>query len=208
MVREARLALLVGVALVVPARPAAAQPEQAQPSAAQPTPSSDQADDEDEIVVKGKPPRGSVVGDIPPQTVLHSRDVKATGATSLDELLDAIAPDIGAARSSGSARPLVLLNGHRVSSYRELRDIPIEAVTRVDILPEEVALKYGYPPDQKVVNVVLQNRFKESIAQAAANTASHEGFTGGGGDLTKILLSPNQRTTLNLHAGTDDILRG
>jgi hypothetical protein len=208
MVREARFALLVGAALVAAARPATAQSQQAQSSAAQPTPSSDQGNDEDEIVVKGKPPRGSVVGDIPPETVLHSRDVKATGATNFDELLEAIAPDVGAARSSGAARPLVLLNGHRVSSYRELRDIPIEAVSRVDILPEEVALKYGYPPDQKVVNVVLQNRFKESVAQAAANTASHDGFTGGGGDLTRILLSPNQRTTLNLHAGTDDILRG
>ena len=164
--------------------------------------------DEDEIVVTGKPPRGSAIGDIPPVNVLRSRDVKATGATSFDELLDAIAPQIGAARQSGAARPLVLLNGRRVSSYRELRDIPIEAVSRVDILPEEVALKYGYPPDSKVVNVVLQNHFGETVAQVAGNTAAQEGFSGGSGDLTRILLSPTQRTTLNLHAGSDDILRG
>ena len=167
-----------------------------------------QSEDDDDIVIKGKPPRGSVIGDIPPQRVLKSHDVKATGATTFDELLEAIAPDIGAARGSGSARPLVLLNGHRVSSYRELRDIPIEAVSRVDILPEEVALKYGYPPDQKVVNVVLQNRFAETVAQVAGNTASHDGYTGAGGDLTRVLLSPKQRTTINLHAGADDILRG
>jgi hypothetical protein len=209
MIPEARTLLLFGAALVVPARPAAGQQaQQIPPAGTQATTIQGQAEDEDEIVVKGKPPRGSVIGDIPPQTVLHSRDVRSTGATNFDELLEAIAPTVGAARSSGAARPLVLLNGHRVSSYRELRDIPIEAVSRVDILPEEVALKYGYPPDQKVVNVVLQNRFKESVAQAAANTASHEGFSGGGGDLTRILLSSNQRTTLNLHAGTDDILRG
>ena len=78
----------------------------------------------------------------------------------------------------------------------------------VDILPAEVALKYGYPPDQKVVNVVLQNRFGETVALAAANMAAHDGYAGGGGDLTRILLSPKQRATLNLHAGTDDILRG
>src|ERR1700746_1002768 len=51
--------------------------------------------DEDEVVVVGKPPRGSAIGDIPPLNVLHSRDVRATGATSFDELLDAIAPQIG-----------------------------------------------------------------------------------------------------------------
>ena len=178
------------------------------PPAPAPQAAPDTDTDDEEIIVKGKAPRGSVVGDIPPLNVLKSRDVKATGATSLDELLDAIAPDIGLALGSGSARPLVLLNGRRVSSYRELRDIPIEAISRVDILPEEVALKYGYPPDQKVVNVVLQNRFGETVGQVAANTASHDGFTGGSGDATKILLSPNQRTTLNLHAGTSDILRG
>ena len=187
----------------------AAAPAQAQHGAGPtyaPAQSADQ-DDED-IVVQGKPPRGSVIGDIAPQVVLSSRDVKATGATSFDELLEAIAPEIGVARGSGAARPLVLLNGRRVSSYRELRDIPIEAVTRVDILPEEVALRYGYPADQKVVNVVLQNRFGESVAQVTANTAAHDGYFGGGADFTHILLTPTQRSTLNLHAGTSDILRG
>ena len=157
--------------------------------------------EDEEIVVKGKRPRGSVIGDIQPENVLRSRDVKATGATSFDELLEAIAPVIGVARGSGSGRPLVLLNGRRVSSYRELRDIPIEAISRVDILPEEVALKYGARPDQKVVNVVLQNHFAENVAEAAANTASHEGFAGGNGDFTRVLLNQGQRTNINLHAG-------
>lgn len=82
--------------------------------------------DEDEIVVTGKPPRGAVVGDIPPENVLRSRDVRATGATNFDELLDALAPQISSARDFSGAPPLVLLNGHKVSSYRELRDIPID----------------------------------------------------------------------------------
>ena len=194
----------VGAALV--ATSAAAQPQARPPQAAAAPAAADQ--DEEDIVVTGKPPRGSVVGDIPPVNVLDSHDVKATGASSFDELLEAIAPDIGVARGSGSARPLVLLNGRRVSSYRELRDIPIEAVSRVDILPDEVALKYGYPPDQKVVNVVLQNRFTETVAQVAANTATESGFSGGGADLTRILLTPKRRTTFNLHGGTEDILRG
>ena len=199
---------MLAAAIASAAAPAAVQPAPPSPAAAAPQPFPEQEQDDEDIVVRGKPPRGSVIGDIPPQVVLSSKDVKATGATSFDELLEAIAPDIGAARGSGAARPLVLLNGRRVSSYRELRDIPIEAVTRVDILPEEVALKYGYPPDQKVVNVVLQNRFAEWVGQASGNTASHDGYLGGGADVTRILLTPGQRSTLNLHAGTSDILRG
>jgi len=200
-----RLFLLAASSLAI-VHAAAAQSAPPAPATGVSAPDTDS--DDDDIIIKGKPPRGSVIGDIQPENVLKSRDVKATGATSLDELLDAIAPDIGLALGSGSARPLVLLNGRRVSSYRELRDIPIEAISRVDILPEEVALKYGYPPDQKVVNVVLQNKFGETVGQVAANTASDDGFTGGSGDATRILLSPNRRTTLNAHAGTSDILRG
>ena len=79
---------------------------------------------------------------------MSARDVRSTGATNFDELLESIAPEIGSSRDAG-AQPLVLLNGRRVSSYRELRDIPIEAIQRVDILPEEVALKYGYRADQR-----------------------------------------------------------
>ena len=39
---------------------------------------------------------------------------------------------------------MLLVNGRRISGFRELRDIPTEANERVEILPEEVALKYGY----------------------------------------------------------------
>ncbi|WP_333951731.1 hypothetical protein [Sphingomonas aerolata] len=61
---------------------------------------------------------------------------------------------------------MVLLNGRRISSFSEIRDIPTEAIQRVEILPEEVALKYGYRADQKVVNFVLRRRFRAVTAEA------------------------------------------
>ena len=127
MRRSVSLSLLAGASFTVSISGAHAQPVQASASNSVKAPAPAE-NDEDEVVVTGKAPRGSVVGDIPPENVLRSRDVKATGATSFDELLEAIAPEIGVARASGAARPLILLNGRRVSSYRELRDIPIEAV--------------------------------------------------------------------------------
>ena len=108
-----------------------------------------------------------MVGDIPPENTLDSRDVRATGATNISELLDAIAPQIGSARGRGGEAPVLLLNGQRISGFRELRDIPTEAISRVEILPEEVALKYGYRADQKVVNIVLRKRFRSTAVQVA-----------------------------------------
>ena len=144
---KSRSTLLAGAAVILSAPPVFAQQAQApqqtstttQQPASAPTAQADtsaaQSVDEDygdqeEIVVQGTRARGSVIGDIPPANVLDSRDVRATGATSIDDLLDALAPQIGSAQGRGGERPVILLNGQRISSFRELRDIPTEAIER------------------------------------------------------------------------------
>jgi TonB-dependent Receptor Plug Domain len=162
--------------------------------------------DEEEIVVQGTRPRGSVVGDIPPQNILDSRDIRATGATSISDLLDALAPQIGSTQGRGGEQPVLLLNGQRIASFRELRDIPPEAIERVEILPEEVALKYGYRADQKVVNIVLRQRFRSTTANVSGTVASDGGYAAGSADLTRFMIEKNGRTTLNLHAEGNNLL--
>jgi hypothetical protein len=180
----------------------AAQPS-ASAAAAQPV---DDTGDEEEIVVTGARPRGSVVGDIPPENTLDARDVRATGATNISDLLDALAPQIGSVRGRGGEVPVLLLDGQRISGFRELRDIPTEAIQRVEILPEEVALKYGYRADQKVVNIVLRQRFRSTTAQVAAGAATDGGYTTENADLTRFLVQKRGRTTLNLHASHNNLL--
>ena len=164
------------------------------------TTESDEDTEEEAIVVVGQRARGTVVGDIPPENVLDSRDIRATGATSITELLQAIAPQIGSARGRGAGQPVLLLNGLRISSFRELRDIPPEAIERVDILPEEVALKYGYRADQKVVNLVLRRRFRSTAVRADASAATDGGYVTGLADGTRVQIDRDKRTTINLHA--------
>lgn len=231
-----RSLLLSSAALLIPLSPALAQPQQvaapappsqapAQPAVPARTPAvgtsasprsgsataataqpADELGDEEEIVITGARPRGSVVGDIPPENTLDARDVRATGATNITELLDAIAPQIGSARGRGGERPVLLLNGQRISSFREMRDIPTEAIQRLEILPEEVALKYGYGANQKVVNIVLRQRFRSTTAQVGAGTATDGGYLNGTGDLTRFLVQRNGRTTFNLHAEGNTML--
>jgi hypothetical protein len=223
-----RSLLLASAALLFPASPAFAQ-QQASPTTSSPTTTSatqppqpstgpapstapaadvpdDLGDDEGAIVITGAKPRGSVVGDIPPENTLDARDVRATGATNINELLDAIAPQIGSVQGRGGERPILLLNGQRISSFRELRDIPTEAIERVEILPEEVALKYGYRADQKVVNIVLRQRFRSTTALVGVGGATDGGYVNGNGDLTRLLIQRNGRTTINLHAEGNTML--
>lgn len=192
-------------ALPAPAAPAAQQQPDTSGSSA-PDQAVDDTGEEDPIVVVGSKPRGSVIGDIPPENTLDARDVRATGASNINELLDALAPQIGSAQGRGGGAPVLLLNGQRISSFRELRDIPTEAIQRVEILPEEVALKYGYNADQKVVNIVLRPRFRSTVVQAGAGAATEGGYAKGNGDLTRLMIQRNGRTQFNLHAEGNSML--
>lgn len=159
-----------------------------------------------EIVVTGIR-RGSVIGDIPPENILNSRDVRATGATDINELLEALAPQIGSARGRGGERPITLLNGQRISSFRELRDIPTEAIERVEVLPEEVALKYGYRADQRIVNIVLRERFRSTVVQLEGGAATEGGYGRGELDLDRLTIQQNGRTSLSLDAERNGSLK-
>lgn len=129
----------------------------------------------EEIVVTGQRERGAVLGDIPPEIQLDARDVRALGAGSLSEVLDALAPQTQSGRGRGGGRPVLLLNGRRISGFQEIRNIPPEAIQRIDILPEEVALRYGYRADQRVVNFVLRPRFRAITAEAEYGLATDGG---------------------------------
>ena len=154
----------------------------------------------EEIVVQGQKPRGSVAGDIPPENVLDPRDIRATGATSISELLDSVASQTGSARGRGGGRPIMLLNGQRVSGFREIRDLPPEAIERMEILPEEVALKYGYAADQRVVNIVLRRRFNSTSAEVRGRAATEGGYASGQADATRLILADGTRTSINFRA--------
>lgn len=192
-------AALVGAPAMAQQRPPAAASSSA--PAAQPAP--DEAalapDEEDTITVVGQRPRGSVVGDIPPENTLTSRDIRATGATTISELLDAVAAQTGSARGRGAGGPILLLNGQRISGFRELRDLPPEAIERMEILPEEVALKYGYSADQRVVNIVLRRRFDSTSAEVGGAIATQGGYVAGKADATKLIIADGKRSSLNLH---------
>ena len=207
--------LLTTVAFAVPVASQETAPErapvqaQAQAQPAAPVEAEepiDEYEDEDAIVVTGARLPGSVVGDIPPERTFDARDVRATGATNINELLEALAPEIGSARGRGGGQPVVLLNGQRVSGFRELRDIPTEAIQRVEVLPEELALKYGYRADQRVVNVVTRRRFRSTVAEVEGGGATDGGYSSGEIDLTRLMIDRGGRTLFDVDAEFNGML--
>ena len=115
---------------------------------------------DEEITVSTTRLPGQVVGDIKPELSFGPQELRAIGAGSITDILAQIAPQTQSGRGRGGGRPAVLLNGKRTSGFAEIRNIPPEAIARVEVLPEEVSLKYGFRADQRVINFVLRPRFQ------------------------------------------------
>jgi iron complex outermembrane recepter protein len=158
-----------------------------------------------------KPP-GSVVGDIKPDLVLGPSDIQSYGVSTVTELLNELSPQTRSDRGRGATTPVVLLNGRRISGLNEIQNIPTEAILRVDILPEEVSLKYGYSADQRVVNIVLKRRFHAITGEAVAGETARGGDPTGQGEVDQIDIRRDTRLNLDLKyqasGGLTDAQRG
>jgi iron complex outermembrane receptor protein len=202
---------LVGVLGVVASGAAHAQqtaPAQAPAPAAQAAPAAQHEPDDTEveavtITASGKP-FGAVVGDIKPEETFNMADIRSFGVSSMEDLLSELTPQT---TSGLGGSPVVLLNGRRISGMGEIRDIPTEAIQRVEVLPEEVALKYGYPADQKVVNVVLRQRFRASTVDGQIGGSTQGGQLSQQGAWSQLQLNRQGRTNLSVKIQNSDWLR-
>jgi hypothetical protein len=155
---------------------------------------------EELVVTATGAPRGSVVGDIPPEITLSPREIRAYGVSSVAELLEVLEPQTSSGRGRGGGRPIVLLNGMRTSGFSEVRDLPTEAISRVEILPEEVALKYGYRADQRVVNIVLRQRFKATTVELGATVPTAGGRESLDANVNRLSIQQDSRLQLDAKA--------
>ena len=186
---------LVLTALVWVLAPAA----QAQKAPQAPQPSEDEETTVQAVQVKGQKLPGAVVGDIKPEISYSPADIQSFGVSTVTELLSELSPEIRSDRGRGES-PVVLLNGHRISGFNEISNIPTEAILRVDILPEEVSLKYGYSADQRVVNIVLRRRFRAITGELQGGEATEGGATSGKVEGDLFHLRGDNRLNIDLQA--------
>ncbi|WP_067681509.1 TonB-dependent receptor plug domain-containing protein [Tsuneonella dongtanensis] len=159
---------LAGTASAQDALPSS-QSAQAPESDARPQPG-------DQIVVTAERLPGQVQTDVPPVLELDARDVAAYGASSIADLVAQLAPQVGSGSGRGG-RPVFLVNGQRISNFREMGRYPPEAIRKVEVLPEEVALKFGFPPDARVINFILQPNFASRDVEVEYGQPADGGYS-------------------------------
>lgn len=117
-----------------------------------------------------------------PLEQLTDVEVAGLGVGSATDLLTQLKPRTASSMSTDD--PIVLVNG-RVAGSTELDNLPSEAILRVDILPEKSALRYGFDDTQKVVNLVLRERYRGGNVSLLDRQSTEGGgrssaFTGNG----------------------------
>lgn len=128
-----------------------------------------------DIIVTATRSAASVLSDIPADQILDEQAVASYGASSAADLVAALSVQTRSGRGRGSGPPVVLVDGRRVSGFGEIRNLPPEAIARVEIFPEEVALEYGYAADQRVINFILKDNFFAITTEVEAGGATDGG---------------------------------
>ena len=152
-----------------------------------------------EILVIGSRLVGQVEAAQPPLVTLNEADIATYGASSLTELIAALSPQTESGRGRGGGHPVILMNGQRIGSFREMRDFPPEAIRRMEVLPEEVALRYGYPPNQRVINFILKESFASRTIDGEYNIPTRGGFATSEAKVSLLTIKGPSRLNLNVY---------
>jgi len=115
--------------------------------------------------------RGST--DMVPEREVGPAEIDALGLWSAGELISRLVSIYGE-----SQPPVIIVNGRRVANPRLYYDLPPDAVSRVEILPQGSAAAFGGPPASRTINLVLERRAVSRDGDARIRAPTAGGFTG------------------------------
>jgi hypothetical protein len=138
-------------------------------------------------------PRGETNAGTAPILELTPSDLESYGVDTLSDLVEALRPLTRSSRSDQIA--VVLINGH-LAGIAEFKTLPREAIERVEILPETVALQYGFSENQRVLNFILREHYRALPLRLSDSGATEGGDQTESSDASWVRLEDEVRSTL------------
>lgn len=133
-----------------------------------------EGDRESDVIVTGIRPPGSIDTDIEPLERFTLEDLQKMGVGDARGLLRALG---SRARSADGSPPITVINGRAPTREDEVYGLPIEAFQRIDLFPEQVATKFGYPATRKVLNFATKPWFRATqFEQSTKGPSDGEGI--------------------------------
>lgn len=127
------------------------------------------------ITVSGQRLSGQIQANASAELTLTQVDIAAYGVSSIGELLSELLAETSSGRARRPGPPVVLLDGRRIPGFREIGRYPVEALARVEVLAENVAVAYGFSANERVINFIL----KQNVAIAAGTLDGRASQAGG-----------------------------
>ncbi|MEM1195634.1 MAG: hypothetical protein AAGH57_05985 [Pseudomonadota bacterium] len=163
--------------------------------------------DGNQIVVEGVRLRGQLDVEQAPILELGEADIAAEGVSSIADLVTQIQNQTGSARGrGGGGRPVILVNGIRPGSFRELFSYPPEALAKVEVFPEEVAQRFGFPPDRRVINLILKDNYASREVELEFEGPARGGNLTTEQELGYLKIADGGRFNVNLTASDVSLL--
>lgn len=152
--------------------------------------------DDVEVLVR----RGAAL--IAPEVELEGAEIDALGAWDVGEVLARLRETLGI-----NDQLLVIINGKRVPNPEVFSGFPPDALVRAELLPSEGGALYGGLPGQRVVNLVLQQRFSSYDGRAVGSRPTQGGTSSLSADLRRSGISGEKTYLLGGQASRETALR-
>ena len=188
----------------------------AQQTAPTPTPARSQGEPEEdtdfgsvsgEIVVSAQRLRGQLDVEQAPLLTLGQGEIAAEGVTSIADLITQISNQTGSARGRGGGGfPIILVNGLRIGSFREFANYPPEALERVEVFPEEVAQRFGFAPDRRVINLILKENYRNAEVELEFEAPDRGGYWRNEQELGFLQIADGARINVSVTAQDTSLL--
>lgn len=159
------------------------------------------------IVVRGERLRGQLDVEQAPLLELGEEEIAAEGVASIADLVTQVSAQTGSSRGrGGGGRPIILVNGIRPGSFRELFQYPPEALEKLEVFPEEVAQRFGFPPDRRVINLILKDNYRNAEVEFEFEGPSRGGNYTREQEFGFLQITNGARINVNLEANDTSLL--